>query len=90
MLIPLRSKNILLLERELKQIKNLRVVLEKFSSTHVPGKEVPADELSAISRPGATILADERRLLHKINGKFTAWDMNSDPVPAAGSARIFK
>jgi hypothetical protein len=48
--------------------KNLRVVLKKSGGTHFPKKEAPADEPSAISRSGATILAGEQRL-RKINGK---------------------
>jgi hypothetical protein len=65
-LIRIQSKNILSLEKALKRIKNLRVVLKKSGGMHFPGKEVPADELSAFSRPGATIPAGEQRL-RKLN-----------------------
>jgi two-component system OmpR family response regulator len=51
--------------------KNLLVVLKKSSGTHLAGKEVPADELAAISRLEAKVLADEQRL-REISGKFNA------------------
>lgn len=40
--------------------KNLLVILKKFSGTHLPERVVPADELAAISRFKAKILADEQ------------------------------
>lgn len=50
--------------------KNLLAVLKKSSGTHLPGKEIPADDLAAISRLEAKIHADEKRL-GEINGNFS-------------------
>ncbi|MFA5269029.1 MAG: response regulator [Methanoregula sp.] len=50
--------------------KNLLVVLKKSSGMHLPGKEIPADDMAAISKLEAKILADEKRL-GEINGKFS-------------------
>ena len=59
------------LRKSIEVDKNLLVVLKKSSGTHLPGKEIPADDLAAISKLEAKILADEERLL-QINGKFNA------------------
>ena len=59
------------LRKSIEVDKNLLVVLKKSSGTHFPGKEIPADDLAAISRLEAKILADEERFRH-INGKFNA------------------
>jgi CheY-like chemotaxis protein len=58
------------LRKSIEVDKNLLVVLKKSSGTHFPGKEVPADDLAAISRLEAKIVADEQRL-REINEKFT-------------------
>jgi CheY-like chemotaxis protein len=58
------------LRKSIEVDKNLLVVLKKSSGTHFPGKQVPADELAAISRLEAKIAADELRL-REINEKFT-------------------
>lgn len=49
--------------------KNLLVVLKKSSGTHISGKQIPEDDLAAISRLEAKILADEKRL-REISGNF--------------------
>ena len=59
------------LRKSIEVDKNLLVVLKKSSGTHLPGKEIPADDLAAISKLEAKILADEERL-RQINGKFNA------------------
>jgi CheY-like chemotaxis protein len=59
------------LRKSIEVDKNLLVVLKKSSGTHFPGKEVPADELAAISRLEEKILADEKRL-REINEKFSS------------------
>ena len=59
------------LRKSIEVDKNLLVVLKKSSGTHFPEKVVPADELAAISRLEAKILADEQRL-KEINSKFSA------------------
>ena len=59
------------LRKSIEVDKNILAVLKKSSGTHFPGKEVPADELAAIRRLEAKILADEQRFC-EINGKFTA------------------
>jgi len=51
--------------------KNLLVVLKKSSGTHFAGRDVPADEMEAISRLEAKILTDEKRLA-EINAKINA------------------
>jgi CheY-like chemotaxis protein len=56
------------LRKSIEVDKNLLVVLKKSSGTHFPGREVPADDLAAISRLEAKILADEERF-RQINGK---------------------
>ena len=50
------------LRKSIEVDKNLLVVLKKSSGTHFPGREIPADELEAISRLQAKISADEKRL----------------------------
>jgi len=57
------------LRKSIEVDKNLLVVLKKSIGTHLPGKEVPADDLAAISRLETKIQADEQRL-NEINGKF--------------------
>jgi DNA-binding response OmpR family regulator len=42
--------------------KNLLVVLKKSSGTHLPGREVPADDLAAINKLEEKIHTDEKRL----------------------------
>jgi DNA-binding response OmpR family regulator len=59
------------LRKSIEVDKNLLVVLKKSSGTHLPGREVPADDLAAISRLEAKILADEKRL-SELSGKFSA------------------
>ena len=59
------------LRKSIEVDKNLLAVLKKSSGTHLPGREIAADELAAISRLEAKILADEHRF-REINGKFTA------------------
>lgn len=59
------------LRKSIEVDKNLLVVLKKSSGTHFPGKEIPPDELAALSRLEEKILADEKRL-DEINGKFSA------------------
>ena len=59
------------LRKSIEVDKNLLAVLKKSSGTHLPGREIAADELAAISRLEAKILADEERFRH-INGKFNA------------------
>lgn len=59
------------LRKSIEVDKNLLVVLKKSSGTHLPGKEIPADDLTAINKLEAKILADEERL-RQINGKFNA------------------
>ena len=59
------------LRKSIEVDKNLLEVLKKSSGTHFPEKLVPADELAAISRLEAKILADEQRL-KEINSKFSA------------------
>ena len=59
------------LRKSIEVDKNLLAVLKKSSGTHLPGREIPADELAAISRLEEKILADEKRL-DEINGKFSA------------------
>jgi CheY-like chemotaxis protein len=59
------------LRKSIEVDKNLLAILKKSSGTQFSGKEVPADELAAISRLEAKILADEQRF-REINGKFTA------------------
>ncbi len=49
--------------------KNLLAVLKKSSGMHIPGKQVPADDLAAISRLEEKIRADEKRLF-EISGNF--------------------
>jgi two-component system OmpR family response regulator len=49
---------------------NLLAVLKRASAINRPGSEVPAEDLSAISRLEGKIQADEVRL-REINGKFT-------------------
>ena len=56
------------LRKSIEVDKNLLVVLKKSSGTHFPGREVPADDLAAISRLEAKILADEERF-RQINAK---------------------
>ncbi len=58
------------LRKSIEVDKNLLVVLKKSSGTHFPGKEIPPDELAALSRLEAKILADEKRLC-EINGQFS-------------------
>jgi two-component system, OmpR family, response regulator len=57
------------LRKSIEVDKNLLVVLKKSSGTHFPGREVPAEDLAAIGRLEAKILADEKRL-SEINGTF--------------------
>jgi two-component system OmpR family response regulator len=59
------------LRKSIEVDKNLLVVLKKSSGTHFPDKVIPADELAAISRLEAKILADEQRL-REISGKFSS------------------
>ena len=59
------------LRKSIEVDKNLLVVLKKSSGTHFPGREVPADELAAISRLEEKVLADEKRL-REINEKFSS------------------
>jgi two-component system, OmpR family, response regulator len=59
------------LRKSIEVDKNLLVVLKKSIGTHFPGREVPADDLAAISRLEEKILTDEKRL-REINGAFTA------------------
>lgn len=68
--------------------KNLLVILKKSSGTHLPERVVPADELAAISRLEAKILADEQ-WLYEINGKFNAGIGSEIPYPRMGSVKIF-
>jgi two-component system, OmpR family, response regulator len=58
------------LRKSIEVDKNLLAVLKKSSGTHLPGREVPADELAAIGKLEAKILVDEKRLA-EIAGKFT-------------------
>jgi two-component system, OmpR family, response regulator len=58
------------LRKSIEVDKNLLVVLKKSSGTHFPGKEIPPDELAALNRLEAKILADEKRLC-EINGQFS-------------------
>jgi two-component system OmpR family response regulator len=58
------------LRKSIEVDKNLLVVLKKSSGTHLPGKEIPADDMASISKLEAKILADEKRL-GEINGKFS-------------------
>lgn len=51
--------------------KNLLVVLKKSSGTHLPGREVPADDLAAISRLEEKITIGEKRL-SELNGKMNS------------------
>ena len=57
------------LRKSIEVDKNLLMVLKKSSGTHFPGREIPADDLAAIDKLEAKILADEQRL-QEINGKF--------------------
>jgi two-component system, OmpR family, response regulator len=58
------------LRKSIEVDKNLLVILKKSSGTHLPGREIPADDLAAINKLETKILADEKRL-GEINGKFT-------------------
>jgi CheY-like chemotaxis protein len=58
------------LRKSIEVDKNLLVVLKKSSGTHFPGREIPAEDLAAISKLEAKIQVDERRL-GEINGKFS-------------------
>jgi two-component system, OmpR family, response regulator len=68
---PLLIEEYAALRKSIEVDKNLLVVLKKSIGTHLPGKEVPADDLAAISRLEAKIQVDEQRL-NEINGKFNA------------------
>jgi two-component system, OmpR family, response regulator len=68
---PLLIEEYAALRKSIEVDKNLLVVLKKSSGTHFPGKEIPPDELAALSRLEEKILADEKRL-DEINGKFSA------------------
>jgi CheY-like chemotaxis protein len=68
---PLLIEEYAALRKSIEVDKNLLVVLKKSIGTHLPGREVPADDLAAISRLEAKIQADEQRL-KEINGKFNA------------------
>jgi CheY-like chemotaxis protein len=59
------------LRKSIEVDKNLLAVLKQSSGTHLPGREIAADDLAAISRLEAKILADEHRF-REINEKFTA------------------
>jgi hypothetical protein len=59
------------LRKSIEVDKNLLEVLKKSSGTHFPGREVPADELAAISRLEEKVLADEKRL-RVINEQFSS------------------
>jgi CheY-like chemotaxis protein len=59
------------LRKSIEVDKNLLAVLKKSSGTHFPGREIPADDLAAISKLEAKILSDEKRL-SEISGKFNA------------------
>jgi CheY-like chemotaxis protein len=68
---PLLIEEYAALRKSIEVDKNLLVVLKKSIGTHLPGREVPADDLAAISRLEAKIQADEQRL-NEINGNFNA------------------
>ena len=57
------------LRKSIEVDKNLLAVLKKSSGTHYPGREVPAEDLAAISKLESKVLTDEKRL-SEINGKF--------------------
>ena len=59
------------LRKSIEVDKNLLSVLKQSSGTHLPGREIAADELAAISRLEEKILADEHRF-REISVKFTA------------------
>lgn len=59
------------LRKSIEVDKNLLVVLRKSSGTHLPGREIPEDDLAAINRLEAKILADEKRL-GELSGNFSA------------------
>ncbi len=65
---PMLIEEYAALRKSIEVDKNLLVVLKKSSGTHFPGREVPADDLAAISRLEAKILSDEERF-RQINGK---------------------
>jgi two-component system, OmpR family, response regulator len=67
---PLLIEEYSALRKSIEVDKNLLVVLQKSSGTHLPGREIPADDLAAISRLEEKISADEKRL-SEINGKFS-------------------
>jgi two-component system, OmpR family, response regulator len=66
---PLLIEEYSALRKSIEVDKNLLVVLKKSSGTHLPGREIPADDLAAISRLEEKISGDEKRL-GEINGKF--------------------
>ena len=66
---PLVIEEYTALRKSIEVDKNLLVILKKSSGMHLPGKEIPADDLAAISRLEAKILVDEKRL-GEINGNF--------------------
>jgi hypothetical protein len=76
------------LRKSIETDKNLRVILKNPAARTLRERKSPATNCPLSAGPDQRSLPMNSGFI--INGKFTARDMNPNPVPAAGSVRIFK